>query len=237
MGTVPTGNMERELRKLYLQWLMNLPQQTDIPAYIALFEEQSRELIGRMGGRAASLGAFADFPASKYLDLSPVAGVVYREMEQAAIQAGLIAGLGSQDVAAQMFRLGMDKSFNRLRRLARTETTSAYWKNSFDSVADLPAIVLVWSSETSPRTCEWCLSRDGLVVDNPNIRDHPNGRCTLIPTLRSQVKYRGTLRPDGTIYQDPAWGGSGVAKVPQIAGKARAASPGVFAATPIEGLQ
>ncbi|QKY80305.1 MuF-like minor capsid protein [Microbacterium phage Mercedes] len=235
MATVPTGRMERELRKLYLQWLMGLPAAQDLPAYIALFEQQSRELIGRMGGRVASLGALGDFPASKYLELSPVAGVIYNGMEQAAIQAGLIAGLGSVDVAKQMFRLGLDKSFNRLRRLARTETTNAYWKNTWDSTAGLPGIILVWSSETGPRTCDWCRSRDGLVVEDPNIRDHPNGRCTLVPKTRSLIKYRGTLQADGSVYMDPRWGGSGVAKLPAVAGKPRAAAPGVLPAAPIQG--
>lgn len=236
MGTVPTGRMERELRALYLRWLAGLPNAQDLTAYIALFEAQSRALIANLGGRAASLGALADFPAARYLELSPVAGVVYNQMEQAAIQAGLMAGLATRDTARQLLLAGLDKSFNRLKRLARTETTNAYWQNTFRSTEKFPNLVLVWSSETTPRTCDWCRSRDGLVVDDPNIRDHPNGRCTLIPTLRSQVRYRGTLRADGSVYMDPAWGGSGVAKVPQVAGKPRAAAPGMPAATPIEGL-
>lgn len=236
MATVPTGRMERELRALFLRWLAGISGQQDLTAYVALFEEQSRALIARLGGRTASLGALAGFPAPKRLELSPVAGVVYREMEQAAIQAGLMAGLNSVDTARQMLTAGLGKSFNRLSRLARTETTNAYWKNTWDSTADLPGIVLVWSSEESPRTCDWCLSRDGLVVDDPNIRDHPNGRCTLAPMARSQVKYRGTLRADGSVYQDPRWGGSGVARVPDLPGKPRAAAPGVIPAAPIEGL-
>lgn len=235
MATVPTGRMERELRKLYLRWLAGLSAQQDVTAYIALFEQQSRELIARLGGHAASLGALADFPVAKYLDLSPVAGVVYNQMEQAAIQAGLMAGLASTDTARQMLLTGLGKGFNRLKRLARTETTNAYWQNTWVSTAHLPDIVLLWSSETSPRTCAWCRDRDGLVVDDPNIRDHPNGRCTLVPKTRSLVDYRGTLRADGSVYMDPRWGGSGVAKIPEVAGRPRSAAPGTPAATPIEG--
>lgn len=235
MGTVPTGRMERELRQLYLRWLAGLPTQQDLTAYVLLFEQQSRELIARLGGHAASLGALGDFPAPRYLELSPVAGVVYNQMEQAAIQAGLMAGLASTDTAKQMLMTGLGKGFNRLTRLARTETTNAYWRNTFDSTRDLPNIVLLWSSETSPRTCVWCRERDGLVVEDSNIRDHPNGRCTLVPTTRSQFTYRGTLRADGSIYMDPKWGGSGVAKTPTVDGKARAAAQGTPAATPIQG--
>lgn len=235
MATVPTGRMERELRSLFLRWLAGLPAQQDLTAYVALFEQQSRELIARLGGHAASLGALGDFPAPKRLELSPVAGVIYNSMEQAAIQAGLIAGLASTDTAKQMLLTGIGKGFNRLTRLARTETTNAYWRNTWDSVRDLPNIVLLWSSETSKRTCDWCKERDGLVVEDPSIRDHPNGRCTLVAKTRSLVDYRGTLRPDGSIYMDPKWGGSGVAKIPTVDGKARAAAQGVPAATPIEG--
>lgn len=206
MPTIPTGRMERELRKLYLQWLRGVSlDSSNLPQKIALFERQSTELIEGLGGYAASLGALADFPAPKRLDLSPRVGTIYSDMHQAAIQAGMIAGFQSTDVARQMFRAGMDKSFNRLNRLARTETVSAYWKNAWDSIADLPDLVMIWGSEDGPRTCAWCRERDGLVMDSPSLRDHPNGRCTPIPTLRSQVKYRGSIDGNGRIYYDDRW--------------------------------
>ncbi|UVG33792.1 minor capsid protein [Microbacterium phage HerculesXL] len=208
MATVPTGEMERELRKLYLRWLVGVPRhQDDIVDYIEVFRVQSQRLIERLGGQAASLGALADFPVPKMLELDPVAGVVYDQMKQAAIQAGIAAGLQSTDVARQILNAGLGKGFRRLERLARTETTNAYWRNTWASVADLPAIVLVWGAEESKRTCEFCLSRDGLVVEDPTIRDHPNGRCTLVPTLRSRVQYKGTLQADGSIVMDERWTG------------------------------
>lgn len=205
MGTVPTGKMERELRALYLRWLAGLSPDDNLTTKIDAFAASSQALISKLGGQAARLGALGDFPAPKLLELSPHVGTVYNAMHQAAIQAGMLTGLQSTDVARQMFNAGMDKSFRRLNRLARTETVSAYWKNSWDSVAELPLLVMVWGSESGPRTCDYCLSRDGLVVEDPNIRDHPNGRCTLIPTLRSQVKYKGTLQPDGSVDMDPRW--------------------------------
>jgi hypothetical protein len=207
VGTVPTGKLERELRQLYLMWLKDLDKTTDVPAYLAQFELSSRRLIAREGGRVASLGALVDFPTPKTLELSPKAGVIYDDMHQAAISASITAGLNSTDAARQMMHAGMNKNFNKLNRLARTETVSAYWKNQWDSVADLPLIVMLWGSESSKKTCDYCLSRDGLVVEDGNIRDHPNGRCTLIPTLRSQVKYKGTLQPDGSVTMDPRWTG------------------------------
>lgn len=212
MGTVPTGRMERELRALYLRWLASLPADPGSAAgEVARFAQESSALIARLGGQVASLGALAGFPTPKLLELSPHAGTVYDAMKQAAIQASIQAGISSKEAARVMFRAGMDKSYRRLERLARTETTSAYWKNGWDSVAALPAIVMVWGAENGKRTCDYCLSRDGLVVEDPNIRDHPNGRCTLIPTLRSQVKYKGTLQPDGSVTMDPRWSAQRVA--------------------------
>jgi hypothetical protein len=206
MPTIPTGKLEAKLRALYLQWLAGVPaHQDNLQQYIDEFQRKSQMLIVREGGRVAMMGAVADFPVPKLLELSPTAGVVYSEMRQAAIQAGIMAGLNSKDVARQMLNAGFDKSYRRLERLARTETTNAYWKNAFASTADLPLIVMVWGSESSKKTCDYCQSRDGLVIEDSNIRDHPNGRCTPIPTLRTRVNYKGTLQPDGSVYMDPAW--------------------------------
>lgn len=209
MPTIPTGQMERELRKLYLRFISGLTMDSkNLDQRLRDFEASQLDVMERMGGRTAAMGALAGFPVPKRLDLSPWQGTVYNDMQTTAIQAGIIAGANSRDAARQMFRAGMDKSYRRLERLARTETTNAYWKNSFDSIKDLPALVMVWGSEDGPRTCAWCRERDGLVMDSANLRDHPNGRCTPIPKLRSQVDYRGSISPDGSIYQDPAWGKS-----------------------------
>lgn len=206
MPTIPTNKMERELRALYLRWLRGLSyDSSNLPDKINAFERQSLDLIERLGGQTASLGALADFPVPKRLDLSPRVGTIYSDMQQAAIQAGIIAGQQSTDTARKMFNAGMDKSFNRLNRLARTETTNAYWQNAFNSIADLPLLVMVWGSEDGPRTCPWCRERDGMVMEDSNLRDHPNGRCTPIPMLRSQVEYRGSVRSDGQIYYDDSW--------------------------------
>jgi len=225
MATVPTNQMERELRKLYLRWLGGLDRQTDVASYITQFQGDSTKLIARLGGQAASLGALAGFPVPKTLELSPFVGKVYDSMQQAAISASITAGLNSKDAARQMLNAGLGKSYRRLERLARTETVSAYWKNQWDSTADLPLLVMVWGSEESKRTCDYCLSRDGLVVEDSSIRDHPNGRCTLIPTLRSRVNYKGTLQPDGSIDMDPRWADQKVkgAKAMQSAGPTTAA--------------
>lgn len=206
MATVPTGRMERELRKLYFRWVAGLPRhQGDMVDYIEKFRLDSEALIRRMGGDVARLGVYlADFPAPRELELSPVAGVVYDKMKQAAIQASIATGLNAKDAARAMLQAGIDQGFKRLMRVARTETVRAYWKNQWDSTRDL-GLIMLWGTEFGPRTCAWCKERDGLVVESEFLRDHPNGRCTLVPTHPSQVKYRGSVRADGSIWYDPMW--------------------------------
>lgn len=206
MPTIPTGKLEAELRKRYLRFVSGLSMDSkNLQERLAAFERDSLELIESMGGRTAALGALAGFPAPKSLDLSPWQGTIYNEMQTTAIRAGIIAGSSSKEAAQAMFRAGMDKSYRRLERLARTETTNAYWKNAFGSIADLPLLVMLWGSEDGPRTCAWCRERDGMVISGSEVRDHPNGRCTPIPTLRSQVQYRGSVDRDGSIFFDPEW--------------------------------
>lgn len=220
MGTVPTNKLERELRKLYLRWLAGMPTDPSaLKGYIDKFELESRALIAKLGGQTASLGALAGFPVPKVLELSPVADKVYNKMQQAAIKSGIVAGLQSTDVARQMLNAGLGSSIKELNRLARTETVSAYWQNQWDSVAEMDDdLVMLWGAEISDKTCDYCIERDGLVVEDPSIRDHPNGRCTLVPTLRSRVDYKGTLMPDGSIVQDPEWTGKRRVREPAAKG-------------------
>ncbi|QXO14475.1 MuF-like minor capsid protein [Microbacterium phage Jenos] len=219
MATVPTGKLERELRKLYVSWVRGLPQhEGDMEAYIESFRLRSTALIARLGGDVARLGVYlADFPAPTELTLSPYAGKIYDEMQLAAIRASVASGLNAKDAARAMLRAGLERSYSKLVRLARTETVSAYWKNQWDSTRGLD-LVLLWSVEFGPRTCAWCKERDGMVVEYSHIRDHPNGRCTLAPTLPSQVRYKGSLDRDGNIYYDSTW----AARASQASGMALA---------------
>ncbi|AVJ50995.1 head maturation protease [Microbacterium phage Pikmin] len=187
MATVPTGRLERELRALYLRWVDGIADHADdLPSYIDQFQAESTELINRMGGQIARLGVQADFPAPRQLELSEVIGHAYDAMKQAAIKSGIATGLNARDIARAMLNSGLGKSYNQLERLARTEVVSAYWKNQWDQAEGL-GLEMVWSSEHGPRTCEWCLAKDGMVVKDKTIRDHPNGRCTLRPRLPADL--------------------------------------------------
>ena len=202
MGTVPTGKLERELRREYSRFVDDLARTRDHHGAVKRFRKSSLQLMNTMGADVASLGSLAGFPSPKELDMDPVAGYIYDDMLVAAIQVGVSIGQSPRKMAAVAYNAGLMKDFHKIERTARTETVRAYWKNQWDS-ADGLGLVMVWSSETSSRTCDYCLSRDGMVVRNSSIRDHPNGRCTLAPMLPSQVKYKGTLQADGTVVQEP----------------------------------
>lgn len=200
--SVPTGTMERELRAAYLRWLRGLPDAADIEVYLKQWQRQAETIIKVYGGQAASLGALAGFPVPRTLSLpTDVVEHIFDDMKKAAVSASITAGLNARDVARAMLNAGMDTGYSQLERLARTETVNQYWTNQWDSARGLD-LVMLWSSEESDRTCDWCLERDGLVVWDESIRDHPNGRCTLKPTAISRVNYIGTLNADGSISQE-----------------------------------
>lgn len=188
MATVPTGKMERELRSYYLRWLANVGHTLDSMSSDALnqamaeFEAGYRQIVEKWGGQAARQGFRAGFPAPKPLPLSVTPGFILSKMQEAAISASIASGLNARTIARGMLRAGMDKEFYKLERLARTEVVRAYWGNARAQAKEL-GMVLVWSSEDGPRTCDSCRAKDGLVVNDPTVFDHPNGRCTLIPTL------------------------------------------------------
>ena len=199
MGTVPTRYVEDALRTYYLQWLAGLATVADseLDAYIMEFEHKATEIINREGTRVARRGANAGFPAPRVIPMDVDASYVFDDVRRLAVQAGIGAGMQSRDVARQMFKQGMQGKFYELERFARTETTNAYWQHQWNQVEDLD-LVMVWSAESSKRTCPYCLAKDGLVVKDKRIRDHPNGRCTLLPKMPDSVPLRGKTR-------DPMW--------------------------------
>lgn len=205
MATVPTSRMETELRKLFLRWSAGLPNQTGrMDQYLDKFRRDSISLINKMGGDISRLGVSADFPAPKELDLDLVAGHVYDQMQLTVVRAQIMTGLNARESARALLKAGVDKEYYKLERLARTETVRAYWKNQWDEAEDL-GLVMLWGAERGSRTCEWCLERDGMVVPSRLVLDHPNGRCTLVPTLPSRVEYQGSVADDGSIFYDPDW--------------------------------
>lgn len=195
MATVPTSTMEDELRAYYLRWLAGLDSvaEDDMQAYIDEFERNCTAIINKYGTQAVATASDPRFPPPQVIPLDVDSSDVIADVRLLAIQAGIGAGLNARDVAMQMFKQGMDAKFSNLERLARTETVHAYWNHQWKQVDGL-GLVMVWSSEESKRTCPYCLAKDGLVVKQQSIRDHPNGRCTLLPTLPSDVPLRNKER-------------------------------------------
>ena len=203
MATVPTDLMERKLREHYLNFIAGLGKSPKFDASMKRFIKEQVNIIESLGGKAARAGVSSGFPAPKRLDLAPWPGKIYKSLEKTAIAAQIATGLNARDSAKAMLAAGIDTSYHRLERLARTETVHAYWQNQRAEAADL-GLVLLWSAEDGKRTCKWCLERDGMVAD-PGASDHPNGRCTLAPTHPKFVKYIGSVDKDGNIYQDKDW--------------------------------
>ena len=208
MATVPTGRMEAELEAYYHQWVMGLASvsQSDLPAYVREFQRGSELIIRQHGGEVVRLGTLAGFPPPREVPLSLHADHIYDAMELAAIRAGIGQGLNARSIAKHMFDAGMDAEFYKLERLARTEVVSAYWAHQWDQASGLD-LVMVWSAESGKRTCPWCLAKDGVVVKDKSIRDHPNGRCTLRPTLPSDVPIRSTAGHNPRFTRDHKPGG------------------------------
>ena len=217
MATVPTGRVERELRAYFRKWLQGLsPAQLQDSAAIDLaladFSAGYQEVMEKWGGQAARQGFRAGFPAPTALPLSgAVPGHVMTGMQQAMLRAGIASGTGARTLARDMLRAGVTGEFYKVERLARTEVVRAYWGNARAQAREL-GMVLVWSSEDGPRTCPSCKAKDGLVVDDPTVYDHPNGRCTLIPTLpqlledssRALVEDKPPAEsPEGVPYERP----------------------------------
>ena len=203
MATVPTDLMERKLREHYLNFIAGLGKSPKFDASMKRFIKEQVNIIESLGGKAAMAGVSNGFPAPKRLDLAPWPGKIYKSLEKTAIAAQIATGLNARDSAKAMLAAGVDTSYHRLERLARTETVHAYWQNQRAEAADL-GLVLLWSAEDGKRTCKWCLERDGMVAD-PGASDHPNGRCTLAPTHPKMVKYIGSVDKDGNIYQNKDW--------------------------------
>lgn len=193
MGTVPTGLLERRLRAEFLKWLKGVPNADDLDSYVRTYAEKASKIINSEGNRVARLGLLADFPAPKLIPLSIRPEVIYDKMQLSIIKAGIATGLNAKEIARGILNAGLGAGYRDVERLARTEVVSAYWRNQREQVDGL-GLVLVWSAENGPRTCPYCLAKDGLVVEDETVRDHPNGRCTLIPKLPDRVPLRDKSR-------------------------------------------
>ena len=191
MSGASTARLERKLRALYLRWVRSLPGSADPAVSLQGFLKQAWSTILRYGGVTAFGGTAAGFPEPTDMPLDATWKHVVDAFTEAVLRGGWAVGVHSREIARRLRDAGIDRAYHKLERFARTETVWAHWQRQWADAEGLDDIVMVWGAERGPRTCPWCLAKDGLVVKDKTIRDHPNGRCTLIPTLKNKVPLRG----------------------------------------------
>ena len=191
MSGVSTARLERKLRALYLRWVRSLPGSTDPAASLQQFLRQARGIIMRYGGVVAFGGTRAGFPEPVAMPLDASWAHVVDALKEAVLRGGWAVGAHAREIARRLRDAGIDQAYHKLERFARTETVRAHWQRQWADAEGLDDIVMVWGAERGSRTCPWCLAKDGLVVKDKTVRDHPNGRCTLVPTLKDKVPLRG----------------------------------------------
>jgi len=184
-GAVPTDTVEEALRAAYLRWIA---REDFSPASAQAFADEAARIIQRLGPEAAMagvrMGEALGMPAPYPIELDVSTAEFTTAVEKAVIKAGLAAGVAPSDVALGLLRADIDRAFYEVIRTARTEIVRAYWQEQWEMI-DASGVgsmfELVWSCSPGGRTCRTCVSHDGEVVTDPTVRDHPNGRCTLVP--------------------------------------------------------
>lgn len=100
---------------------------------------------------------------------------------------GIALGRNPLETARRALRQGLAQSFTRMATIARTETLRVYRETTLESYRQSNVVAgyrrLCAKDE---RTCLGCLMADGrqYSLDQP-FDEHPNGRCALVPVLRS----------------------------------------------------
>lgn len=79
------------------------------------------------------------------------------------------------------------------QRLARTAINHTFQQAQKRSCQRNPFVAgIKWLTSNTHRTCELCMSRNGVVYSVNNLPlDHPNGKCTTIPVLEKELDQIG----------------------------------------------
>ena len=105
----------------------------------------------------------------------------------AVLVQGLASGVGPRKLAADMRRI-LGVPLTDALRIARTETNRAFRTASLADYRANAHIVTgwIWYASLDERTCGSCIAMHG--TEHPlseELDDHPNGRCTMVPTTVS----------------------------------------------------
>lgn len=115
-------------------------------------------------------------------------------------------GVNPQVTAQNMVRLGLSQSLNRMMTVARTEQLRVHRESSRQQYQQSGVVENYRRLATrDSRTCMACLMADGEVYElTETLREHPNGRCTTIPTVTGFAPVAWQKGPDWFMQQDQA---------------------------------
>ena len=188
MNRIRTSKLERTLTGVYRRWLATCDSGTPTRSDIQRLHTELDKFFATDGAYLENLNKQVQFPRTVDRQLIQQTDRILTRFEEKAIQGGILAGL-HPTVTAQSMSHYTDEALYSLRRLVRTETVRAMWQDQRQAIQDIPGMALAWVCEPT-RACPKCKARDGLIVDNPNVYDHPNGRCTLAPVFLDDLPIR-----------------------------------------------
>lgn len=188
MNRIRTSKVERTLVGVYRRWLAACDSDTPTRTDIQRLRTELDRFFATDGAYLGNLNKQVQFPCTVDRQLTQSVDRILTRFEGKAIQGGILAGL-HPTVTAQSMSHYTTETLTSLKRLVRTETVRAMWQDQRQAIQDIPGMALMWVCEPT-RACPTCKARDGLIVENPNIYDHPNGRCTLAPVFLDDLPIR-----------------------------------------------
>jgi hypothetical protein len=144
--------------------------------------------------------------------LRPLAPAAHAAVRRELIR-GVAVGSNPRATAARMVeRTGgeFDGGLTRALVISRTETLDAH-RAAAKAAQDEQTEVLagwIWLCHLSPRTCPSCLAKHGTFheLDEPGPEDHPQGRCSRMPKVKSWAELGFAVEePDDQVPDARAW--------------------------------
>lgn len=190
------GQLEAEIRRLHAYAEASV-QRSESEA-IAAALRHTTEAVRTSSGASVVVG-WNRLPSDALRDLigATRTGTPLRTLLEAlgtetaeTISSELIVGMALSEnprAVARRLREAFGDDLSRALRLSRTETLRAYRTatNQQYRINDQLVVGWRWLCAKQARTCAACLALDGRWFPNETIQqDHPNGRCTSVPSLR-----------------------------------------------------
>lgn len=114
-------------------------------------------------------------------------------------------GKNPRETAARMVREGYSQSLTRMMVIARTEQLRVYREAARQAYQESGVVESFRRLATrDSRACAACLMADGEEYElNQTLREHPQGRCTIIPTVTGFPPVQWEKGPDWFVKQSP----------------------------------